>query len=131
MEYVGIFQGGGMKGLAYMGAICALEECGIKAKKVAGTSIGAVFASLLATGYTGKEITYLSKHIDFTKLLYKPNNKLTTCIKELGCYSSEYIEELLNSLYNRKGYHYVSDLNKDNLKVIASDITKRKKRQKF
>lgn len=75
MEYVGIFQGGGMKGLAYMGAICALEECGIKAKKVAGTSIGAVFASLLATGYTGKEITYLSKHIDFTKLLYKPNNK--------------------------------------------------------
>ena len=39
----------------------------------------------------------------------------------------EYIEELLNSLYNRKGYHYVSDLNKDNLKVIASDITKRKK----
>ena len=41
MEYVGIFQGGGMKGLAYMGAICALEECGIKAKKVAGTSIGA------------------------------------------------------------------------------------------
>ena len=127
MEYVGIFQGGGMKGLAYMGAICALEECGIKAKKVAGTSIGAVFASLLATGYTGKEITYLSKHIDFTKLLYKPNSKLTTCIKELGCYSSEYIEELLNSLYNRKGYHYVSDLNKDNLKVIASDITKRKK----
>jgi len=127
MEYVGIFQGGGMKGLAYMGAICALEERGIKAKKVAGTSIGAVFASLLATGYTGKEITYLSKHIDFTKLLYKPNNKLTTCIKELGCYSSEYIEELLNSLYNRKGYHYVSDLNKNNLKVIASDITKRKK----
>ena len=118
MEYVGIFQGGGMKGLAYMGAICALEECGIKAKKVAGTSIGAVFASLLATGYTGKEITYLSKHIDFTKLLYKPNSKLTTCIKELGCYSSEYIEELLNSLYNRKGY----DIDENNI-TLARMVT--------
>lgn len=127
MKYIGIFQGGGIKGLAYMGAICALEESGIIATKVAGTSIGAVFASLLATGYSGKEIAYLSKHIDFTKLLYKPSNRITTCIKELGYYGSELIEELLNSLYNKKGYYSVSDLEKDKLKVVASDITKRKK----
>ena len=26
MEYIGIFQGGGMKGIAYIGALIALEE---------------------------------------------------------------------------------------------------------
>lgn len=34
MEYIGIFQGGGMKGIAYIGALIALEENGFICKKL-------------------------------------------------------------------------------------------------
>lgn len=34
MEYIGIFQGGGMKGIAYIGALIALEKMGLYVKKL-------------------------------------------------------------------------------------------------
>ena len=56
MYYTGIFQGGGLKSIAYIGAILALEEEGFICNKAAGVSAGAIFASLLLAGYTGKEL---------------------------------------------------------------------------
>ena len=47
MYYTGIFQGGGLKSIAYIGAILALEEEGFICNKAAGVSAGAIFASLL------------------------------------------------------------------------------------
>lgn len=54
-----VFKGGGVKGVAYAGALEALHErtCLGKLKRVAGTSAGAITAALLAVGYTPKEIT--------------------------------------------------------------------------
>lgn len=130
MEYTGIFQGGGVKGFAYIGAICALEENKIYCTKAAGTSIGAIFASLLMCGYTGKELAYLSKYINLEDLVDKQKQKITKCIKERGLYSTNRIEILLDELYKVKGYHYLSELNHNDesiLKVVASDITNRKK----
>ncbi|MEW6213919.1 MAG: patatin-like phospholipase family protein [Nitrospirota bacterium] len=51
-------QGGGVKGLAYTGALTYLEEIGMlqQMSGFAGTSAGAMTAMLLSVGYTAKEI---------------------------------------------------------------------------
>lgn len=55
-KYFVIFGGGGIRGLCYSGAYKALNENNISITGVAGSSIGAVFASLLSIGYDGEEI---------------------------------------------------------------------------
>jgi predicted acylesterase/phospholipase RssA len=51
-----IMKGGGIKGLAYVGALEVLEAHGYKFTWFAGTSAGAICASLLAVGYTSSEL---------------------------------------------------------------------------
>ena len=53
-----IFEGGGVKGVAYVGALEALQERKIlnNVKRVGGTSAGAINAVLIALGFTLKEI---------------------------------------------------------------------------
>jgi NTE family protein len=56
MEVFGVFEGGGAKGLAHVGALRALEERGFRFRAVAGTSIGAIIASLIAAGFKSQEL---------------------------------------------------------------------------
>ncbi len=64
-----VFEGGGVKGIAYGGAIIELEERGLLSiiKRFAGTSAGAINATLLALGYTAKEVSDLVAETDFSK----------------------------------------------------------------
>lgn len=48
--------GGGLKGLAHIGALKALEELGIKPDYLSGTSSGSIFATFYAMGFTTDEI---------------------------------------------------------------------------
>jgi NTE family protein len=53
----GVFEGGGVKGLAFVGALQAAEEIGIKRwVNVAGTSAGSIVAALLAVHYTPADL---------------------------------------------------------------------------
>lgn len=52
----GVFSGGGIKGFALIGAYQAIEERGLKFKRVAGTSAGSIVAALIAANYTSKEV---------------------------------------------------------------------------
>ncbi|MGG3920846.1 patatin-like phospholipase family protein, partial [Geobacillus thermodenitrificans] len=47
-----VFSGGGVKGFALIGAYEAIEEKGLRWKRLAGTSAGAMLAALLAAGYS-------------------------------------------------------------------------------
>lgn len=53
-----IFSGGGVKGLGYGAALTVLDSMGAlsEVKGLAGTSVGALMACLLAIGYTGAEL---------------------------------------------------------------------------
>jgi len=64
-----VFEGGGVKGVAYGGALQALQQMDIlqHIKRVAGTSAGAITAALLAVGYTPGELTDILKHTDYNK----------------------------------------------------------------
>jgi len=51
-----VLEGGGVRGIASVGALYALEELGLRFRKIAGTSVGAIVASFLAAdGYSSKE----------------------------------------------------------------------------
>ena len=51
-----IFEGGGAKGIAHVGALRALEDAKFKFVGFAGTSAGAIVAALAACGYTSRDL---------------------------------------------------------------------------
>src|SRR5213596_2737487 len=56
-----IFEGGGAKGLAHIGALKAAEQRGIEPAGVAGASAGSIVAALVAAGYTADDLYDLGK----------------------------------------------------------------------
>lgn len=66
-----VFEGGGVKGIAYVGAMEVFEERGIlsQIERVGGTSAGAINATLFALGFTSAEQEKLLKKLDFKTFL--------------------------------------------------------------
>jgi len=64
-----LFDGGGSKGIAYIGVIKALEQVRIleKITTIAGTSIGAIIALMLVLDYSSSEILHLLYNFDIEK----------------------------------------------------------------
>lgn len=118
MEYTGIFQGGGMKGIAYIGALLALEENGYYCKRAAGSSIGAVFAGLLASGYKATELLKIIDRFDFSKLVKKENSKIKGILFDKGMYSLVNIENEIAYLLSLKGVYTFSDLEYKNSTIL-------------
>ncbi len=65
MKADAVFEGGGVRGIAFLGAIQAMEEEKVEWQRLAGTSAGAVIAALLASGYKSDEIRDKMNDIDF------------------------------------------------------------------
>ena len=51
-----VFEGGGAKGSAFVGALTALTSAGHTTRRLIGTSAGAITATLLAAGYSPEEM---------------------------------------------------------------------------
>ena len=67
-KYFALFGGGGIRGISYCGAYRALLDNNIEITGCAGSSIGAVFATLLSLKYTQEEIFEIFSETGF-KLL--------------------------------------------------------------
>lgn len=129
-----VCKGGGVKGIALVGAICCLEDQGYLFKNIAGTSVGAIVASLLAVGYTGKEIKDIIFSIDFKAFADKNRlqsipaiGQLSSLFTSKGIYAGNYIEKFLWEKFKVKGKTSFKDLIEDGesrLKIIATDITR-------
>lgn len=131
-----VCEGGGVKGIALLGAISYLEEHGYTFERFAGTSAGAIVTSLLAVGYTGKDLKDILLKLDFKDCYVK--NKLTllpfigptiSLFKNKGLFSGNNIEEYLSKLYKAKGKTKFKDISINGvspLKIIASDITNKR-----
>ncbi len=61
-----VLKGGGIRGIAYVGALKVLEEKKITPgiEKVAGTSVGAITGTLFATGYTAAQMENIMLDLD-------------------------------------------------------------------
>lgn len=130
MKADAVFEGGGVRGLAFTGAIQAMEEEQVEWERLAGTSAGAVIAALLASGYRSSEIRELLKEIDFSRfrgksfLNYIPIvGSLFELMIHLGFYKNSYLEAWMDSVLAAKGIHTFADLPEDKLKIIASDVS--------
>ncbi len=51
-----VFEGGGVKGIGLVGAVSEVEKADYEFVNLAGTSAGAIVASLLAVGYKAADI---------------------------------------------------------------------------
>lgn len=72
LKYTFIFGGGAVRGVAYVGVIKALEELGIHADTIAGSSVGAVFSVLYSLGYSCEEMKQV--FLDFNFNMFKDIN---------------------------------------------------------
>lgn len=131
MEIDGVFAGGGMKAIAFVGALEVMEERGFTFKRLAGTSAGAIFAALIKVGYTSEEIMTELNTVDFESLLDPQQSiipfsfmKWLKLYRKLGLYVGEELEDWLEELLGRKGVYTFGDLEPGSLKVVASDLTK-------
>lgn len=124
-----VFEGGGIKGLSYIGALRCLEERGIRIKSVAGTSVGSLIASLIAAGYKSHELEEIIERIDFEAIWPKPKKKgikrTLEVVKKRYIYEIDPLEKTLNRLLTEKGKTTFGDMKVGNtyrLKIIVTNI---------
>ncbi|MEK4881205.1 MULTISPECIES: patatin-like phospholipase family protein [Paenibacillus] len=130
MEINAVFEGGGVKGICLAGAVEATEKAGRTFKKVAGTSSGAIVATLLAAGYEGEEMSRIIQGTSFSSFMKRApiyntawvGPALRVLLKK-GLYSGEALESWMRSLLLKKGIITFRDLPPGKLSIIASDIT--------
>jgi NTE family protein len=105
-----VFEGGGVKGLAFCGALKVLEERGIitDVKGLAGSSAGAITAGLLACGYTSDEILDALKPKDFNEFkdddfgIFRDVKRLMT---EFGFYAGKEFHRWYGELLAKRAGH--------------------------
>ena len=64
MECNAVFEGGGIRGIAHVGAASVLQQAGYHMRYFAGSSAGAIVASLLAAGYTADELRPIMQELE-------------------------------------------------------------------
>ncbi len=77
-----ILSGGGIKGLAFVGAYEELENRYRYMGNIAGVSAGALVGSLIGAGYTSRELMKILKEFDFSILKLRSGDYLDISIKD-------------------------------------------------
>jgi NTE family protein len=62
-----VLEGGGVKGIALVGAYSVIEERGYRIKRVAGTSAGSIVGAMLAAGMSAAELEHEMGSLDYSK----------------------------------------------------------------
>jgi NTE family protein len=109
-----VFKGGGVRGIAYMGALEALEQEGIlqKIERVAGSSAGAIAATLTSFRLPVVETVKLFDSLDLARVPQTSLNKrdvsklphlnnadnIRRLVEKYGWYSSAYFHEWLGDV---------------------------------
>lgn len=131
-----VFEGGGVKGVAYAGALVLLEEeeminrvCGY-----GGTSAGAITAVLCSVGYTAEEIKRIIWQLNFNDFkddsfgVIRDTSRL---ISEFGWYKGDYfiawLSKIVASIYKSDPtFKEVYDEKGVDLRLIGSNLSTRR-----
>lgn len=110
--------GGGLKGLAHIGALKALEELGVKIDYLSGTSSGSMFATFYAMGFDVDDIK--NKTMQYYKMLTKIPKKpifkagtsyVTTGVAKIeGLIPGENIENLVKKIAVEKNIKNMNEI---------------------
>ncbi len=140
-----VCEGGGVRGIGLVGAVDALAGAGYRFPRVAGTSAGAIVASLVAAlQVAGEPLTRLAevmRTIDYRKFLDRSligrvpliGGGLSLIVSD-GVYRGAYLERLLAGLLGDLGVRTFGDLRTGeepeqfawSLVVTASDLSRRR-----
>ena len=102
-----VFEGGGVKGIAYVGALEKLDERGIlqNIERVAGTSAGAMVAVLVGLGYTSKDINDILGKINFQNFMdssWGYVRDITRLVNDYGWYKGDFFRDLMGGYIKDK-----------------------------
>jgi NTE family protein len=136
-----VFAGGGVRGLAHVGALEVAEQLGYHWQHVAGTSAGAIIAALVAAGYSAHALHTIMQEIDYARFAANPHDDLlhitevSNLLTHGGLHDGSYIETFVREKLLAQGVHTFGDLRvpgqeqhpdlfqRYRLTVIVSDIT--------
>ena len=136
-----VFEGGGVKGIALVGAFSVLEEEGYAPQNMAGASAGAIVAALIAAGYGSGELKNIIAELDYNRFKDEaledrfPLGAALSILKDLGIYEGEDFVEWMSGLLEARDVRTFGDLVRREdvelryrykLQVIASDVTERR-----
>ncbi len=128
LNYTCLFGGGAIRGVAYIGAIKALEELGVKPSTIAGSSVGAIVAGLLAVGCSSDEIkeAFMDVSFDLFKDIKFGFGPLVALSK--GEVFLEWLRDLIGKKFYGQNYQKgisepvrFKDI-KNNLVIITTDL---------
>lgn len=137
-----VLEGGGVKGIAHVGAIAALDAHGIAHyPRIAGTSAGSIVGALAAAGVAAPEMAQIMYSLDYRKVRDRAGidrvpvvGKGLSLLLEDGIYEGDYIREFVGNVLIEAGVETFADLRIDDadglpperayrLVVMATDIT--------
>lgn len=139
-----VFEGGGVKGIAFLGALRCCSDIEICWKKLAGTSAGAITAALLAADFTIEELEEIMGKLNFMDFLTEKSSPLIfhgdpsddldnplwmianeELLGTTGKYSTEPFKKWLQAKFASKNFQTFNDI-KDKereLKIVIADIS--------
>lgn len=130
MKADAVFEGGGVKGIAFIGALQVMEEQGYTWEKVAGTSAGSIVAALLCAGYTSRELKPIFEEMDYQCFLQRRGlgrlpfvGPMLDLLLHEGIFRADRLEVFIENLLQRKGIRTFGDLPDGKLRIVASDVT--------
>jgi NTE family protein len=102
-----VFEGGGVKGIAYIGALDVLADREIIAgvERIGGTSAGAINAILLGLGFTPKETKDILWTLDFNDFMddsWGIVRDATRLVENFGWYKGDYFRAWIGKLIKEK-----------------------------
>jgi len=99
-----VLEGGGVKGIGLVGALSVLEERGLKPKRVAGSSAGAIVGSFVAAGFSSSEMQQIMDAADYQSFEDKtvwdhlgPPGRVLSAAFELGEYRGDEVHHWITS----------------------------------
>ncbi len=117
-----VFEGAGVRGIAYSGAILALEAMGIldNIENIAGASAGSFYAMFLALGCTGQEIYDAISALDYSIFTANSGNFLsnsTRFLTDFGWYRTDALYDWVSGFIDNKIGH--PDITFKGLKLLG------------
>jgi NTE family protein len=102
-------KGGGVKGVAYVGAIKELDKAGLlnSLERVAGTSAGALMACMISLGYSADQIGDLMVDMNFNK--FKTGWNPLRLYTRFGLFSGQYIIDLVGGYLENSPHKLKAD----------------------
>jgi len=123
-----VFEGGGVKGIAYVGALRELDRRGVLPNivRVGGTSAGAIVAVLVGLGYTPSEISDNLWSLDFNKLMddsWGIIRDVSRLVEHFGWYKGDYFQRWIQELIlSKTGSRDITFKDLDNLCKVDTKL---------